>query len=402
MLYPDEGKNRPTTKELKDTTMLAKFTKTTFFAALLLTLGSSAAWAQVGSLQGEVIEDGEGVVGAQVLIERTDINGEYKVKSKKKGRWFHAGLPLGTYNVTVFVEGEQWDKVMGVRVGIGDNPPIKFDISEAKARAKAAAEAAAAGQQQQASQKQIASMSAAERKAYEEALKKNQEKISKNKELNEAFNAGMLAKQAGDFDAAIASFEKAAAMDPAQHVVWGQLADVQVAAADKKSGDERNQMLEAGAASYAKAIEAAPTEASYFNNRGLALIRAGKADEGKAELAKAAEMDPVNGGKYYYNLGAVMINAGDTDGAIEAFKNAVAKDPNYAMAYYQMGTALVGKAQTKEDGSVVPVEGTVEAFQKYLDLEPEGSQAASAQMMIQTLTGSVDTSFENPDAKKKK
>jgi len=402
MLYPDEGKNRPATKELKDTIMLGNLTKTTLYAALLLTFGSSAALAQVGSLQGEVTDGSKPVVGAQLLIERIDIPGEYKVKSKKKGRWFHAGLPLGTYNVTLEIEGKQMDKLMGVKVGIGDNPPINFDIAEARAREEAARAAAAAGQAQQATQKQIASMSAEERKQYEETLKKNQEKISKNKELNDAFNNGMTAKNMGDFDSAIGSFQKAAELDPEQHVIWAQLADVQVAAADKKAGDERSQLLEQAASSYGKAIEIAPDNASYYNNRGLAMIKAGKADEGKAELAKAAEMDPVNGGRYYYNLGAVMINSGDTDGAIEAFKNATAKDPNYAAAYYQLGTALVGKAQTKEDGSVVPVEGTVESFQKYLELEPTGSMAESAKMMIQTLTGSVDTSFVDPNAKKKK
>lgn len=382
--------------------MLGNLKKTTLYAALLLTVGSSAALAQVGSLQGEVTDGEKPVVGAQILIERTDIPGEYKVKSKKKGRWFHAGLPLGSYNVTLEVEGKQMDKLMGVRVGIGDNPPINFDIAEARAREEAAKAAAAAGQAQQATQKQIASMSAEERKQYEETLKKNQEKISKNKELNDAFNNGMTAKNMGDFDSAIGSFQKAAELDPEQHVIWAQLADVQVAAADKKAGDERSQLLEQAASSYGKAIEIAPDNASYYNNRGLAMIKAGKADEGKAELAKAAEMDPVNGGRYYYNLGAVMINSGDTEGAIEAFKNATAKDPNYAAAYYQLGTAMVGQAQTKEDGSVVPVPGTVEAFQKYLEIEPTGSMAESAKMMIQTLTGSVDTSFVDPAAKKKK
>ncbi len=402
MLYPDEGKNRPTTKELKDTIMLGNLKKTTLYAALLLTFGSTAALAQVGSLQGEVKDGGEPVTGAQILIERTDIPGNYKVKSKKKGRWFHAGLPLGTYNVALEVDGKQMDKLVGVKVGIGENPPINFDIAEARAREEAAKAAAAAGQAQQATKQQIASMSAEERKQYEETLKKNQEKISKNKELNDAFNAGMTAKNAGDFDSAIGSFQKAAELDPEQHVIWAQLADVQVAAADKKAGADRNQLLEDASVSYGKAIEIAPDNASYYNNRGLAMIKAGKADEGKAELAKAAEMDPVNGGRYYYNLGAVMINSGDTDGAIEAFKNATTKDPNYAAAYYQLGTALVGQAQTKEDGSVVPVDGTVEAFQKYLEIEPTGSMAESAKMMIQTLTGSVDTSFVDPNAKKKK
>ncbi len=381
--------------------MFAKLIKTTLFAALF-TLGASGALAQVGSLQGEITDGEKPVVGAVIQIERTDINGNYSVKSKKKGRWFHAGLPLGTYNVALEVDGKTMDKLIGVRVGIGDNPPINFDIAEARAREEAAKAAASQGQQQQASEKVLASMSAEERKAYEETLKKNQEKISKNKELNEAFNVGMTAKQAGNLDSAIEAFKKAVSLDTEQHVVWAQLADVQASAADKKAGAERSQLLEDAASSYGKAIEISPETASYYNNRGLAMIKAGKTDEGKAELAKAAEMDPVNGARYYYNLGAVMINAGDTDGAIEAFKSATVKDPKYAAAYYQMGTALVGKAATKDDGSVEPVAGTVEAFETYLELEPSGAMAESAQMMIQTLTGTVDTSFENPAAKKKK
>ena len=291
---------------------------------------------------------------------------------------------------------------MGVKVGVGDGDPINFDVAKIRAQEEAAKAAAQQGQAPAVSEQQIKSMSAAERKAYEEGLKQRQEQISKNKELNEAFNAGMTAKNAGDLDGAVAAFQKATAIDPAQHVIWAQLADSQVAAADKKAGAERTTLLTDASTSYSKAIELAPETASYYNNLGLALVKAGKADEGQAQLSKAAEMDPVNGGRYYYNLGAVLINAGQTDGAIDAFRKATEKDPKYAAAYYQLGTALVGKAQTKDDGSVVPVEGTVESFQKYLEIEPTGAMAESAKMMIQTLTGPVETSFQNPDAKKKK
>ncbi|MBI1357548.1 MAG: tetratricopeptide repeat protein [Acidobacteria bacterium] len=382
--------------------MLAKLLKTALFPTLLLTLSATAAWAQTGSLQGSVMDGEEGVVGAKILIERTDIKGAYSVKTKKKGRWFHAGLPLGTYDVAVEVDGKVVDQVRGVRVGVNDGNPIDFDIAKVRAQAEAAKAAAAQGQVQQATEQQIKSMSAAERKAYEENLKQRQAQISKNKELNEAFNAGMTAKNAGDLDGAVAAFQKATTLDANQHVIWAQLADSQSAAADKKAGDAKTTMLNDAAASYAKAIELSPENASYHNNLGLALIKAGKTDEGQAELSKAAEMDPVNGGRYYYNLGAVLINSGNTDGAIDAFRKATEKDPNYAAAYYQLGTALVGKAETKDDGSVVPVAGTVESFQKYLEIEPNGPMAESAQMMIQTLTGPVETTFENPDANKKK
>ena len=386
------------------------FRKAAKFAMLpaLLTLLASAASAQVGSLRGNVVgADGEGVRGALIQIERTDIKGNYEVKTKKKGQWFHAGLPLGTYNVSLVVDGKTVDALRGVRVGMGDNDPINFDLGELQARQQQAQQAASAGQTP--SEEQLKSMSAEERKQYEEALKQRQQQLSKNKELNEAFNAGMAAKQANDFQTAVDQLAKAVALDATQDVVWANLADVQTSLAGTKTGAERDQLLNDAVTSYGKAIElkaagekASPQElAAYHNNLGLAQIKAGNMEAGQAELSKAAQMDPANGGRYYFNLWAVMINSGNTEAAIEAFQKATQTQPDYADAYYQLGTALVGKAQTKEDGSVEPVPGTIEAFQKYIELKPDGPYAANAQMMIQTLSGGVETTFTSPDAKKK-
>ena len=369
-------------------------------AALMLSAFAAVSSAQVGSLQGKVSDNGQPVPNALIKIERTDVKGNYQVKTKKKGEWFHAGLPLGMYNVSLEIDGKVWDKVMGIRLGMGDGAPIEFDIGKIKAEEAARAAAASQGQVAEASKEVVASMSPEERKRYEESLKKQQEQLSKNKELNEAFNLGMTAKREGNLPVAIEQLSKAASMDATQHVIYANLADVQAAQADKLRGDERKQMLTDAAGSYRKAIEIKPDTAAYYNNLGLALIKSGEMDEGQTQLAKAAQMDPVNGGKYYFNLGAVMINSGNTDGAIDAFKKATEADPNYGEAYYQMATAMVGKAQTKDDGSIIPAPGTVEAFQKYLQVSPSGPNAESAKMMIESLTGGVETEFRaNPKKK---
>ena len=91
-----------------------------------------------------------------------------------------------------------------------------------------------------------------------------------------------------------------------------------------------------------------------------------------------------------------MVNTGNTDGAISAFTKATEVQPDFANAYYQLATVLVGTAQMKEDGTVVPAPGTVEAYQKYLDLDPQGPYAASAQAMVQSLSGTLETTFEQP------
>jgi tetratricopeptide (TPR) repeat protein len=127
----------------------------------------------------------------------------------------------------------------------------------------------------------------------------------------------------------------------------------------------------------------------------------------QAELKKAAELDPPNGGKYYYNLGAMLVNAGQGEAAGEAFKKAIELTPTYADAYYQYGVTLVGQAKVDTaTGKVTPVPGTVEAFQKYLELAPTGQWAQASKEMLTSLGSTLETNFTDPNkkapAKKKK
>ena len=56
-----------------------------------------------------------------------------------------------------------------------------------------------------------------------------------------------------------------------------------------------------------------------------------------------------------------------------ALKKATDIDPTNANAWYWYGMALMGKAQVKPDGTMVPAPGTIEAFQTYLKLAPSGT-----------------------------
>jgi hypothetical protein len=53
------------------------------------------------------------------------------------------------------------------------------------------------------------------------------------------------------------------------------------------------------------------------------------------------------------------------------------------------------------DGKVTPVPGTADAFQKYLQLKPDGPFADSAKSMLASLGSTIDTSYKNPTAPKK-
>ena len=142
--------------------------------------------------------------------------------------------------------------------------------------------------------------------------------------------------------------------------------------------------------------------ASDYNNYALALAKDKKLEEAKANLDKAAQLDPPGAGKYFYNMGALLVNGGQSEAAGEEFKKAIAADPTYADAQYQYGLYLAGKANADGSGKITAPPGTIEALQKYLELKPDGPFAPSAKELIAQLGGTVDTKFKNPNAPAKK
>jgi Tfp pilus assembly protein PilF len=373
--------------------------------SLVLALTS---FAQISAIEGDVKgEDGQPAVKAVIKITRTDIKGNYKCETNKKGHYFYNGLPLGTYNITVEVNGKEMDGANNVKTRLGDPTPVNFDLQ--KVAASRSAQQAQMQQQAstggQLSKEQERGMTKEQKEAYDKALKEREASMKKNKELNDAFNAGMTAMQNKDYDAAAAALTKATEMDPKQIAVWSNLADAYVNAASKKTGAEFDATMAKGMEAYQKAIELNPTDGGLHNNYALALSKAKKFPEMQAELEKAAQIDPTKAGQYYYNLGASLVNSGQNEPAGQAFKKAIELDPNHADSYYQYGVFLVGKASFAADGKVIPVPGTVDAFQKYLQLAPTGQFAEQAKAMLTSMDAKLDTSYKNPTApatKKKK
>ncbi|HLJ13095.1 MAG TPA: carboxypeptidase regulatory-like domain-containing protein [Bryobacteraceae bacterium] len=370
--------------------------RVSFLVPVLLAC-ASIGLAQVSSLEGEVKDEhGQPLKGALVKIDRKDIKGHYQVKTDKKGHYFHAGLPLGIYKVTIEVDGQDRDSVDNVRTRLGDPLDVNFDLKAKVADQQALQKAAETGTLTKEQERQ---MSPEQREAIQKRMKEQQAQIQKNKALNDAFNQGKQALEAKQWDAAVEAFTKASQIDPNQHVIWGNLADAYSGLAATKTGADQEAAMNKGAEAFSKAIELKPDAAEYHNNYALLLAKMKKFDQAQAELNKAAQLDPPNAGKYYYNLGAVLVNTGQLEPAGQAFKKAIDADPNYADAQYQYGVYLVSKATTTPDGKIVPPAGTVEAFQKYLELKPTGPFADSAKGMLASIEGSVQTKYTNPDAK---
>jgi len=359
---------------------------------------AAAASAQVSGLEGTVKNpDGCPVAGAIIHIDRLDIKGNYNVKSDKKGHYGHYGLPLGNYKLTLEVDGKTIDylTVKSIRTRLGDPMNVPFQIQAAKPQQ------AEGGQQAQAAPppEKDRSMSKEERAAMEKANKEREAQIAKNKALNDAFQAGKAAVEQKQYDSAIENFKKAAGLEGGnQPVIWANLADAYSAAAKEKP-TESATLRQGAIDAYKKAIELKPDDATLYNNYALVLGYQKQIPEAQAALEKAAQLDPPGAGRYYYNLGAVLVNTGQNEPAGVAFKKAIDADPNYADAQYQYGIFLTSQAKTDASGKVTAVPGTIDAFQKYLELKPDGPFADSAKGMIQMLGGTVQTTFANPSKK---
>jgi len=202
--------------------------------AALVVSAAVTTVAQVGELRGHVFmqqADGQKVplADAQIDVFRTDVKGEYKTKTNKKGEFVFAGLPfVGTYTVAASHPTAQPNFITGVRAGKdipadvvvvpGDGKRLTADELKGAATKSASAPANGGGGSAPANTE-----SAADKAKREELIKKNKEIEESNKKIteanvtinrtfkagNESLNAASAAVKAGNSDEGIAKYTEA-------------------------------------------------------------------------------------------------------------------------------------------------------------------------------------------------
>jgi tetratricopeptide (TPR) repeat protein len=158
---------------------------------------------------------------------------------------------------------------------------------------------------------------------------------------------------------------------------------------------------------YQKAVAGKPDPA-YYNNLGNCLARLGKTDEATAAYQQAIMLDPMNTAMYWRNLAVGLYNTGKIKESLDPLRKATDADPKSAQAWYLLGAALVYTMEFKQDGDkLVPVmqPGTMEAYQKAIDLDPNGPYGAQAKQGLEALQAmgiGIDTKAGQRAAPKKK
>ncbi len=350
-----------------------------------------------GSVKG-VVKDVEGkpITGAVVEWVGVETGHTYTLKTNGKGEYFSLGIVPGKYNLKVSKDGKEVWHINNIPVGLDETD---MDVDLKKEQVAAAT-----------SQGKTPEQAAAEAAQREKALKEQ----GTVKALNEKLTDANTAIASGDFDKAIATLNEANQVDPSHDLIWFKLADAyRLSGAKQTDSDEKKKRYETAAVDYQKAIDLRKASeqaqkdpennlkmAAYYNNLAESDAKSSKIDDAIANYNQAAQLDPGHAATYYFNEGAVLTNVGKVDDAIVAFDKVIAADPTKAMAYYWKGINLIGKATLKGDKMVAP-DGTAEAFQKYLELDPNGPMAQTSKDMLASIGSTVETGFGKKKPAKK-
>jgi tetratricopeptide (TPR) repeat protein len=364
-------------------------------AAMVCVFAPRAAAQNDGSISGQIM-DITGKPWAEIGMQAvSDQGAKAESKTDSNGKYSFRNLRAGIYTVSVVLPPPNKSYDVQCRVQGGND--VKVDVNFKDVIAKQGAEA-------------------------QEALKKQEEEKQKFQNMKGHFDAGValldqvkqvksdlskapadqrdtLKQQVADLSGkAVTELEgaKAAApeKDPNMHLIYARLADAYDAAG--RSDD--------AAAAYKQAIDLKPT-AAYYSNLGGILGRSGKTEEAMAMYQKSVELDPTNAAQTWRNIGITLYNANRLGDAVEPLKKSAELDPKNAQTWYLLGAALVYRMTIKKVGDKdVPefAPGTIEAYQKAIELDPNGpygTQAKQGLEQLQLMAPGIDMRVS---AKKKK
>jgi tetratricopeptide (TPR) repeat protein len=348
----------------------------TALVVLAAMLSLAAAAVDFALIKGVCKDDaGNPIAGAQMEIRNLASDEKNVVTTKADGSFVSPNLGAGSYRLTLTgADGKLLFQIDDVPAKAGSVTNVDFDLAKLKAE-------------------QV------KRNAANEALRKQNEAIEQENEKIRKVNA--LLKQAAEqkqkqqYADAVATMEQAAALDDSHDIVYGALADAY--SLDKKFPQAES--------AYRKALALAPSDsgniAGYHAGLALALLQQNKVEASSAECEKLASLNAGLASQCYFNQGAVLTNQGNPDAAVAAFDKSIAADPGRADAYYQKGVNLLAKATLGKDNKMVPAPGTAEAFQKYLQLAPDGSYAQSAKELLGSLGASIKATYSEPKGRGK-
>lgn len=326
-------------------------------ALLLPAVCLSLSAETTGRISGKVTTlDKKPVPGAKILLKRTDRNWSKELVADKHGAFLQVGLDPVLYDITVTADGFAPRSYSSQKIPLGE--VLLLDVTLLTPQ-QSQAEALANGTAKPAPEDPAAAADAAGRDAFNKIIPLyNEQKYAE----------------------ALAGVEES----------YKKLNEAQASLKDEAAKTEVGQLLPKVARVYGiclalgsdRKAEAEPflTKALTENpkdERALAgMIEVAKAKGDKAaEQQYQASLDAIHGPNpdVIYNKAVEAFNAGKTKEAKAELQKVQQLDPKYPEAYYLLAMVEFGEMNLK---------GTKQNLEKYLELAPNGKNAATAREML--------------------
>jgi len=292
---------------------------------------------------------------------------------------FKGDVAVGTYTLVFRAPNTPKDKVAdqidNIKVTVGADTEANDDMSRKEYMDK---------------------LSPEDRKAIEDARAKNAGILKENaqiKNLNADLAKARSDRAAKDFTSAAELMQRDVALKPDQPLLWVELGQAQLGLkqyADAETSLQKGIQLDQAAKKPNPDVEGAAG-----NALGEALGSEGKIPESQAAYDAAAKVNPAGASMYYSNEAIIMDRENQLDAIVVAADKAIAADPTKPIPYYLKGKALINKATIDpKTQKIIAPPGTAEAYQKYLDLAPNGQFAGDAKQVLAELNQTQATSYK--------
>jgi hypothetical protein len=358
-------------------------TKNLWLAAALIAPMALHAQQQTGSIHGHA-QDPTGVplANAQVQISTDGKTALYTFNVDPNGDYKGDNVKPGTYVLTLYVKNandptpKPVDRFENVKIDAGQNVAQDFDLSRPD---------------------YIKKLPPEQQKAIAEAKTKNAGILKENaqvKNLNADLATARQDIKDKKFDDAATLMQRDTTAKPDAAVLWVELAIAQNGL--KKSDDaitSAKKALETNAASKKPSPE---IDGAANNALGEAYAAKNQIPDATAAYDAAAKAQPTNAGMFYSNEAIVLAKSGGSADAVAAAADkAIAADPNKPVPYYLKGQALIAKATVDpKTNKIVAPPGCEEAYEKYLQLDPNGPMAADAKNILAQIGSKQSKSYK--------